>query len=210
MAWNVLLPVGNACLVQLRTLLEDVGRVIALVNALERPVVAALRAHRDLVEAQIAQGPQLLHRLVAQVGDAASGVDVLDVGQVLANLLQDGRHLVVGKDQRYAQAHRLLWERRDFYRRAFEEDVQNSIERYLLQFSVEANEAALRRYLGVAKLARAYAFEAHHFAHGNVGCVIDWLRGNLQATPEQLASSMFACMPKQLHDAYDALASQES
>lgn len=110
----------------------------------------------------------------------------------------------------YAQAHRFLWERRDFYRRAFEEDVQNSIERYLLQFSVEANEAALRRYLGVAKLARAYAFEAHHFAHGNVGCVIDWLRGTLQTTPEQLAASMFACMPKQLHDAYDALASQGS
>ena len=106
----------------------------------------------------------------------------------------------------YAEAHRLLWARRAFYRRSFEEDVQNSIERHLLQFSVEANEAALKRHLGVAKLAREHSFEARHFAHGNVGCVIDWLRGELQVTPEQLAASMFACMPTTLHDAYDALA----
>ena len=106
----------------------------------------------------------------------------------------------------YAEAHRLLWARRDFYRRAFEEDAQNSIERYLLQFSVEANEAALRRHLGVTKLSREHAFEARHFAHGNVGCVIEWLRGTLAATPEQLAASMFACMPATLHAAYDALA----
>ncbi len=36
-----------------------------------------------------------------------------------------------------------------FYRRAFDGDTQNSIEQYLLQLSVEANEAALRRHLGV-------------------------------------------------------------
>lgn len=49
----------------------------------------------------------------------------------------------------YAESHRLIWARRDFYRRAFEKDTQNSIERYLLQFSVEANEAALKRHLGL-------------------------------------------------------------
>lgn len=106
----------------------------------------------------------------------------------------------------YAEAHRLLWSRRAFYRRAFEEDMQNSIERYLLRFSIDANEAALRRHLGVAKLARAHVFEASHFAHGNVGCVMDWLCGNLAATSEQLAAYMFSCMPQTLHAAYDALA----
>ena len=106
----------------------------------------------------------------------------------------------------YAEAHRLLWKRRDFYRRAFDEDTQNSIERYLLQFSIETNEAALKRRLGTAKLSHEYAFEARHFAHGNVGCVMDWLRGELAATPRQLAASMFACMPQTLRAAYDALA----
>ena len=107
-------------------------------------------------------------------------------------------------EELYAEAHRRLWARRAFYRRAFEEDEQNSIQRYLLALSVEANELALRRYLGVKKLSRAHTFEARHFAHGNVGCVTDWLRGGFAATPEQLARDMFACMPKTLREAYAA------
>ncbi|MCR5845518.1 MAG: TetR/AcrR family transcriptional regulator [bacterium] len=104
----------------------------------------------------------------------------------------------------YAQAHRRLWERRAFYRRAFEEDSQNSIFRYLIQFSIEANEAALKRYLGVSQLALAPAFEARHFAHANVGCVVDWLNGQIAATPDQLAREMFSCMPALLRKAYEA------
>ena len=103
----------------------------------------------------------------------------------------------------YAQAHRRLWERRGFYRRAFSEDSQNSIFRYLLQFSIGANEAALKRHLGVPSLALPYAFEARHFAHANVGCVVDWLNGEIDATPEQLAHQMFACMPATLRKAYE-------
>ena len=102
----------------------------------------------------------------------------------------------------YAEAHRLLWARREFYRRAFEEDSQNSIYRYLLQFSIEANEAVLKRYLGARTLSRAHAFEARHFAHSNVGCMVDWLRGYIDATPEQLATHMFACLPATLRKAY--------
>ena len=110
----------------------------------------------------------------------------------------------------YAESHRRLWVRRDFYRRAFEEDTQNSIEHYLLQLSVEANAAALRRHLGVATLSREHAFAARHFAHGNVGCVMDWLRGDLQATAEQLATYMFSSMPHDLFEVYERLAASAS
>lgn len=102
----------------------------------------------------------------------------------------------------YAAAHRELWARRAFYRRAFEEDSQNSIFRYLLQFSIEANERVLKRHLGVPALSREHAFEARHFAYGNVSCLVDWLKGSITATPEQLASCMFDCMPAALRKAY--------
>ncbi len=108
----------------------------------------------------------------------------------------------------YVEAHRNLWARRDFYRRAFEEDVQNSIQRYLLKFSIEANVAVLKQYLGVAKIAREYDFEARHFAHGNVGCVMDWLRGEINANPTQLAMSMFSVIPPVLRDAYASQANK--
>ena len=75
----------------------------------------------------------------------------------------------------FAEAHKRLWARRSFYRRAFEEDSQNSIWRYLLQISVKANEAVLKHYLGVPVLSPDVSFEAHHFAYGNVGCVVEWL-----------------------------------
>ena len=109
----------------------------------------------------------------------------------------------------YAETHRRLWAHRDFYRRAFEEDAQNSIERYVLAFSIEANETALRRHLGVRSLGLQHAFEARHFAHGNVGCVIDWLRGYMEATPEQLAAAMYASMPPVLREAYRGRAERE-
>lgn len=104
----------------------------------------------------------------------------------------------------YAEAHRRIWARRVFYRRAFEEDSQNSIWRYLLQFSIEANESALKRHLGVPALSPDLAFEARHFAYGNVGCLVEWLRGDLEATPAQLAKRMFSCMPAALREAYAA------
>ncbi len=105
-------------------------------------------------------------------------------------------------EELYAAAHSRLWARRSFYRRAFEEDSQNSIWRYLLQFSIEANERVLKRHLGVPILSREHAFIARHFAFGNVGCLVDWLKGSITATPEQLASCMFGCMPAALREAY--------
>lgn len=104
----------------------------------------------------------------------------------------------------YEEAHVRLWNRREFYRRAFEEDTQNSIHKYLLEYSIDANEAALRLYLGVPKLATKHAFEARHFAHGNVGCVVDWLQGKIEASPAQLATHIFSCIPSTLGKAYEA------
>ena len=102
----------------------------------------------------------------------------------------------------YAETHRTIWSRRDFYNRAFQDDSQNSIERYIVQFSIGANEEALKRHQGVTTLSSDMVFAVRHFAYGNVGCLIEWLDGRLEATPEQFASHMFACMPPELRDAY--------
>lgn len=102
----------------------------------------------------------------------------------------------------YAETHRTLWSRREFYNRAFQDDSQNSIEHYIVQFSVQASEEALKRHQGVKTLSSEMAFMARHFAYGNVGCLVEWLGGGFEATPEQLASYMFACMPSDLRDAH--------
>lgn len=52
-------------------------------------------------------------------------------------------------------------------------------------------------------------YAACHFAYGNVGCAIDWLRGVIEATPEELAFEMFACIPDELREAYAVRSAHE-
>ncbi len=108
--------------------------------------------------------------------------------------------------EHFAEGLRIIWERRAFYRRAFEEDSQNSIYRHHLEYCIEQNEALLKRHLGVQELSRAAAFEARFFSLGNAGSLGSWLRGEIEATPAQRAESLFECMPPILRDAYAAQA----
>ena len=110
----------------------------------------------------------------------------------------------------FAEGLRLIWERRAFYRRAFEEDSQNSIYRHHLEYCIRENEALLRRHLGVKELSRTAAFEARFFSLGNAGSLGPWLAGEIVATPEQLADSLFECMPPMLGSAYAAQADMRS
>ena len=52
----------------------------------------------------------------------------------------------------------------------------------------------------------AFGSAARHFACGNVGCLIEWLDGGFEATPEQLAAQVLSCMPSDLREAYAELA----
>ena len=81
-------PVADAGLVQFVTLLEDVLGGIAFVDALQRPVVAALHTERNFVHTDVAQCLQLLDGFVLDVVDARGGIHVLQVGQILAYQLQ--------------------------------------------------------------------------------------------------------------------------
>ncbi len=105
----------------------------------------------------------------------------------------------------FDETHRRFWAKRDFYRRAFEDDSQNSIQRYLLEYCIKTNEMLLKRHLGVSTLSPDRSFAARHFSHGNVGCLVEWLKGDINATPEQLSTYMFACMPPVIREAYAGL-----
>lgn len=102
----------------------------------------------------------------------------------------------------FVEGLRIIWERRDFYRAAFEDDSQNSVYYYHLEYCYEVNEALLKRYLGVAELSREASFEVRFFSLGNAGSVAAWLKGDMKATPVQLAASLFECMPPLLRAAY--------
>ena len=97
-----------------------------------------------------------------------------------------------------------LWEDRGFYRKAFADKSQNSIEWHIHDENLRTAEAMLKKHLGVKGLSdeQRHAILFHSF--GSVGTAIEWLRGNLHATPSQLADWHVERMPAFLRRAYEA------
>lgn len=97
-----------------------------------------------------------------------------------------------------------LWSHRDFYRRAFADKSQNSIEWHIHGTNLQLSEKLLRRYGGVKALTpeQTHAILFHSF--GSVSTTAEWLRGNLRATAAELAAWHCERMPKFLRDAHEA------
>lgn len=105
-----------------------------------------------------------------------------------------------------AAALRRMWERRDFYRTAFADRSQNSIERHIQDFDVRMSEEYVKRHTGAKKLTDQQLFEIKSHSYGSIGCTVEWLWGELSATPEQLAAWECKRMPAFMLDALNAAA----
>ena len=97
-----------------------------------------------------------------------------------------------------------MWERRPFYREAFADKSQNSISEYIQEFDVRlmGDLLAQRRGIDPGELTVWELFAIKHHSYGSISCTLEWLRGEIQATPAQLAAWEFACMPGFLREAY--------
>lgn len=97
-----------------------------------------------------------------------------------------------------------MWNRRDFYRKAFADKSQNSIERHIQDFDVAMGARFVLRHSGAKKLSAQRLFDIKSHSYGSIGCTIEWLRGELDTTPEKLAAWECERMPPFLLEAYDA------
>ena len=101
-----------------------------------------------------------------------------------------------------ADALERMWERRAFYREAFEDKSRYSITAHIQDFDVTLMTAIVTEHLGVDRLTPQQTFAIKHFSHGSIGCTLEWLRGEMEATPQELAAWEFASMPDFLGRAY--------
>lgn len=69
-----------------------------------------------------------------------------------------------------------MWERREFYRRAFADRSQNSIERHIQDFDVRMGEEHVKRHSGARKLTTQQMFDIKSCSYGSIGCTVEWLR----------------------------------
>lgn len=108
-----------------------------------------------------------------------------------------------GAQAQIAFALKHIWERRRFYRTAFADKSQNSIESYIQDFDVAMGVELAKRYLGVTALTESQLTEIKHNSYGAVGCTIEWVKGDLKLTGEQLAALEIQRMPKFLRESYE-------
>lgn len=99
-------------------------------------------------------------------------------------------------------AYARMWEHRDFYRVAFADKSQNSISVYIHDFDVRLMTRVALRHLGISELTPRQLFDIKHHSYGAIGCVVEWLRGEIEATPEQFAAWESASIPEFLREAY--------
>ena len=93
-----------------------------------------------------------------------------------------------------------LWERRLFYRRAFADRSQGSIEHYIHAFNVSFLEECVV-CSGGREISSRQSFLIRHHSHGSIGCIVEWLNGEIDLTPAQFAEWEYASMPEFLREA---------
>ncbi len=97
-----------------------------------------------------------------------------------------------------------MWTRRSFYRKAFADKSQNSIESYIQAFDVEMSSRVVLRHSGAKTLSEQRLFDIKFQSYGSIGITVEWLRGELESTPGKIANWEYERMPKFMRDAYDA------
>ncbi len=80
-----------------------------------------------------------------------------------------------------------MWERRDFYRRAFKDESQNSLRKYIFERNYETGKEALLKATGADSITEAESFILKFNAYGGASTTIDWLLGRLDLPIDEYA-----------------------
>ncbi len=102
--------------------------------------------------------------------------------------------LLVGDLQR-------IWDRRDFYRRVLMTDGQNSLQRHIRRLCIENNTQAIERHQGHA-LTAEQSYMLSYQSYGFIGCLLEWVKGELVLSVEELARAEYHTFPAIVTDTW--------
>ena len=89
-----------------------------------------------------------------------------------------------------------------FYINAVRYTGQNSLSEMMLHHIYTGYIKELSRRKG-ADLEEELLFEARYNAHGGTGCMLDWIHGEMQEDPYEIAAKIIACMPKRMKSYFE-------
>ncbi len=104
-----------------------------------------------------------------------------------------------------AQSLQRMWSRRGFYLKAFNDHSQNTLFEYIQDYDVHFLESIVKQHLGTSELTEEQRFQIKYNSYGCLGYTIEWLKGKIPVSAEDLAEYEFSVMPKLIKDAYKAI-----
>ena len=90
--------------------------------------------------------------------------------------------------------------RRNFYQKAFDDQSQNSIAKYLIDFNLQISREAVKYYTG-KDLTADQEFAVKYHIHGVMGMFCEWLFGD-DLTADYMNTSLYERTPDFLKDAF--------
>jgi len=95
-----------------------------------------------------------------------------------------------------------MYHNRSFYRAIFSDTSQNAIRNYSYKYFCELGFSVMKKHFGIEVLTKEmdYAVRAH--SHACCELSFEWLKGDLDYTPEQFAILQYRYMPAELKAAY--------
>lgn len=88
-----------------------------------------------------------------------------------------------------------------YYRRAYEDDSQNAVWRYMPDYFTAEYIRIAKEKLG-GELDPQLEFSIRLYCHGSVAMTKEWALGNSKTSAKDLAKMMFASMPDRLRKIY--------
>lgn len=120
---------------------------------------------------------------------------------------RDYKEALAAEQGKYTLQHAInilerMYENRAFYRAVFSDTSQNAIRNYSYKYFCDLGAAAMKKHFGLEVLTMEmdYAVRAH--AHACNELSFEWLKGDLNYTPEQFAILQYRYMPAELKEAY--------
>jgi AcrR family transcriptional regulator len=109
---------------------------------------------------------------------------------------------VINDEQMICRMTRRLYAQRDFFLNALQDDSQNNLRQYMLDFYIETEKRAVCAYLGTDEPDEETWYEICNYSYGCMGHTIDWLMKRNTLTPEKMAHYQYEFMPKILKEAF--------
>lgn len=89
-----------------------------------------------------------------------------------------------------------------FYQKTLEDNSQNTIEEYIIQFNIDFSEKLTKEYLSVSSLTTDQTLQIHYHVCATVGLLKEWIFDKLDISFAELAKFQYQKMPQFLREAF--------